>query len=66
MPDLTGYRTLIVNALMLLVGIGSLWGFNIPADSIDKLATGIIALMTIVNVIMRMITTTPFGKKPGG
>jgi uncharacterized membrane protein len=58
-----GYRTIIVNILMLLASLGAIYGFEITAEQIDAVATGIVSIFAVVNVILRAITTGPIGSK---
>lgn len=58
-----GYRTIIVNVLMALASLGAFWGFEIPAEQIEAIATGLVTLFAVVNLVLRSITTTPVGKK---
>lgn len=58
-----GYRTIIVNILMLVASLGAIYGFEVTADQIEEIATGIITVFTVVNLILRAITTTSVGKK---
>ncbi len=51
-----GYRTIIVNAAALIASLGAAYGFDIDPG---VLAT---AAVTVVNIGLRLITTTPVGK----
>jgi hypothetical protein len=58
-----GYRTVIVNILMLVASVGVLWGIEITPEQIDSIATGLITVFTVANLILRAVTSTPIGKK---
>lgn len=58
-----GYRTIIVNSLMALASILVIWGIDISPEQIDKIATGIVTVFTVANMILRAITNTPIGKR---
>ena len=58
-----GYRTLIVNVIAVVASMAGLYGIDIPAETQAEIATGIIALLGVVNLAMRAVTTTPIGKK---
>lgn len=60
--NVKGYRTIIVNILMLFASMAVIWGVDITPDDIDKIATGIVTVVTVVNLFLRKITTTPIGK----
>ncbi len=58
-----GYRTIVVNILMAVASIVALWGIDIPPESIEAITTGGVAVFTVVNIILRGMTTTPVGEK---
>lgn len=60
MPNLTGFRTLIVAALALLWAVFDKIGVPVPLDDQEAIATGVLA---IIMVILRFVTKTPIGKK---
>ena len=63
MKSLKGYRTLIVNVLMMIAAILGIWGIDFPKDQIGVVATGIVSVMALVNMYMRKITDTKIGRK---
>ncbi len=52
-----GYRTLIFNAAAILAVIGAHYGFDLPPTVWEA------AVLAVVNVALRMFTTTPIGQK---
>ena len=58
-----GYRTIIANILMAVVSIAAIWGIDIPAEAQQQIVTGIVAVIGVVNLILRSVTTTPIGRK---
>ena len=58
-----GYRTIIVNMLMAIAGIFAVWNIEIPPELIEEVASGIVAIVTLVNIAMRFFTRTPVGEK---
>lgn len=58
-----GYRTIIVNVGMIVVAIGAAMGIDIPPESIEKIATGFISVMGVVNLFLRAMTDTKMGSK---
>ena len=54
-----GYRVLIVNVVALGASLLAMNGIEVTADQQGAISTGILAL---VNIGLRMITTTPVGK----
>lgn len=61
MPNLKGFRTLASNGLvMLFSGIEVMTGAEIAVDDKTAVIAGALAL---INVVFRMVTTGPVGKK---
>lgn len=58
-----GYRTLIVNLIAVAASMAGIYGIDIPAETQAEIATGIVALLGVVNMVLRTVTTTPVGKK---
>jgi len=54
-----GYRTIIVNVLALAFSLMAMNGFGVSAEEQGQITTGILAG---VNILLRIITTTPVGK----
>lgn len=66
-----GYRTLIAGALIAVAGVARfVWpeaGDVIPSDAdleqtAGKIDAALLAISGIVTIVMRLITTTPFGR----
>lgn len=55
-----GYRTLIVNGVVVLVAAAGFFGVIIPPELADEFA---LALVGVVNVGLRLITDTKVGTK---
>jgi len=58
-----GYRTLIFN---IVAGIGTaatLLGVDIPPEQLSSIATGLVSLITVENLILRKFTNTPMLEK---
>ena len=62
MQKMKGYRTLIANLVMFLVAAAAMWGFDIPVEDSDGVVVGSVAVVNIVNMFLRFITTTPVGE----
>lgn len=58
-----GYRTIIMNILMAIAAIGVIFGVEIDPNDMNKIATGMISGIGIVNLILRAITDTKMGEK---
>ena len=58
-----GYRTIITNVLMVVASVAAIWGIEIPPEMIEEVVSGIIAVIGLVNLFLRAITTTPVGQK---
>lgn len=60
---LKGWRTIVVNMLVIMAA-----GLDSVANSGTQLsnenAALIVAMVSVVNLVMRLFTTTPVGKKP--
>ena len=54
-----GYKTIVTNVLVLLFALASMLGTDIGADEQTAIIAGVIS---IVNIVLRMVTTTPVGK----
>lgn len=57
-----GYRTIIANVIALLASIALMFGLEVTPEQQAELGTGLATLITVVNMILRSITTTPIGK----
>lgn len=57
-----GYRTIVSNVVMALAAVAAIWGLEIPPEDLDKVTTGIISAIGVVNLVLRSMTTTPVGK----
>jgi len=77
LDGLKGYRTLIVNAVLALVGVLVALGVipaseamgvtqEVIAQNIDTLIGGLGVAAALVNVVLRLVTSTPAGKKVSG
>jgi Mg2+/Co2+ transporter CorB len=78
LPDLNalkGYRTLIVNAVAVVVGLLVAFGVLSPADAagfspdavgakFDAIVAAIMTLLGAVNMLLRLITNTKAGRQP--
>jgi hypothetical protein len=58
--NLQGYRTLILNGVVLLLAVSS---SQLPISREDVEAV-LVSLATVGNIILRVYTTTPIGTKP--
>ena len=58
-----GYKTLVTNLLITLAGLLAQFGIVIPTEHIQSAVGGVIALIGIVNIVLRFFTKTPVGKK---
>ena len=56
---LKGYRTIIVNIVGLAVAILASQGIDVTPEDQASIVTAILA---VINIAMRFITTTPVGK----
>ena len=56
-----GFRTIIVNVLMAAASIAGIYNIEITPDQIEGIATGIVFVFTVVNLVLRAITNTPVG-----
>ena len=70
MSSLKGFRTIIVNLLMALASILAVYNIEIPPEMIEEIATGVVSMYALVNLVMRAMTTTPSeptftGGRPG-
>lgn len=54
-----GYRTLIVNGVVMVVAVAGYFGIVIPEDLANEFA---VALVGLVNVGLRLITSTKVGE----
>ena len=57
-----GYRTIIVNILMLIAAISGMYNIEIPPEQVEAVATGAVSIMAFVNLFLRFITNTPVGE----
>lgn len=58
---LKGYRTILIN--LLLIAAGPVLEYLGTVNWIDFVGeTGAVLVMAIINVLMRLVTTTPVGK----
>lgn len=55
-----GYRTIIVNIIALVASLSATQGLEIGAEDQASIATAVLA---IINIGLRFITTTPVGDK---
>ena len=55
-----GYRTLIFNLIMVIVG---LTGAELSPETAKKTAEAFVTLWGAGNIVLRSVTTTPLGKK---
>ncbi|WP_342270596.1 hypothetical protein [Rickettsia endosymbiont of Orchestes rusci] len=60
MKTLQGFRTIIFNSVALLTAWLARFDIDIPED--HQTAMGI-TLISIINIILRLLTKTPIGKK---
>jgi len=68
---LKGYRTVLVNAVIALVGVLTAFGV-VPIDQLpsaetltanfDAVIGGVAVIVAGVNFVLRMVTSTPVGK----
>lgn len=65
MPNLQGYRTLIVSALTALVAVASFIA-QVAADvgPLDQQTSVSMLLLAIVMAVLRLVTKTPPGSAP--
>lgn len=58
-----GYRTIVTNIVMIIAALAALWGVDIPPEMQKEVVSGILSIFTLVNLLLRKMTTTPLGKK---
>lgn len=58
-----GYRTIVVNVLMFAMAMAANFGYEFSPDEQEIITGGIVGVFTLVNLVMRKLTTTPIGVK---
>jgi hypothetical protein len=58
-----GYKTLVYNGILLLVGLAEMAGLTFPDSFADDLNGAVLAVVGVIGIILRAITTTPIGKQ---
>jgi len=61
--DVRGYRTILFNLILVIVGTLDMAGISLPDNFADDLNGAILAVVGVVGVILRAVTKTPIGKK---
>ena len=58
-----GYRTIVFNVLGLLFGLLAMYGVDVSPEDQQSIGNGLVAILTVGNVILRSVTTTPLGSR---
>jgi len=56
-----GWKTIIANGMLLLASL--LEGFDVINISEADQSTIVLGIVAVVNIVLRLVTTTPVGKK---
>ena len=59
---LEGYRTIIFNAILVVVGLSEATGYVFPENFAADVNGAILAVVGVVGVVLRVVTTGPMGK----
>jgi uncharacterized membrane protein len=62
MDVLKGWKTVLFNALVFLVGVADMMGIVLPENFADDLNGAILAIVGVVGVTLRAFTNTQIGK----
>jgi len=63
MEALKGYRTLVFSILTLLGTLASVFGVVLPEGFVNEYGEAIVAAITAVYTVLRLITDGPVGEK---
>lgn len=63
MNDLRGWRTVIINSVSALVGVAAAFGIVLPETLGADVAGAAVAVVNVMNIIIRAFTSTPIGKQ---
>lgn len=66
MDNFKGWRTIIFNVVAAIAAIAVIFGLEIDAETQTKIVEGLVALLTVGNLVLRKFTDTPVGKKQAG
>jgi len=58
-----GYRTLVFNVAAAAGTIATLFGADIPPEKLDTVATGLVSLIALGNLVLRAVTDSAIFKK---
>jgi hypothetical protein len=57
-----GYRIIAVNVVSLLTSLLLMWGIEVDAETQAAIATGVLAVINVANVVLRFDTDGPVGR----
>lgn len=57
-----GYKTIVFNIVTLAASLLATYGLDVTPETQADIATGIVSILGVGNMILRSVTTTPIGK----
>jgi len=63
METLKGWKTVVTNGLLVVAGTLAQFGVVLPETFADDVTGATVAVVGLINIFLRAITTSPIGKK---